>query len=107
VSDLTDFLLARIAEDEKVARAAWRPWDSVADQEDCFGRLSEESWEFVNRFEPARALADCEAMKAIVSVASDRYFIDAAAGDFILRHLAEPYRDHPDYPSRVETEEQP
>lgn len=87
MSDLTDFLLARIAEDE----AAVRPY---AD-----GDSKSRGWV------AARVLADSAAKRRIVDDLStevreaeehgDRH--DAACAMHYLRLLALPYADHPDY----------
>lgn len=65
MSDLTDFLLARIAEDEAVA--------SELDPEmfgfdPARGPLSPEE-EHINRHDPARVLAECEAKRRMIDLA--------------------------------------
>lgn len=82
---ITEFLLARIAEDE----AAAQPFPGAADQ---------------------RALRECAAKRAIIGLADDVETIDDAlmietaswkweTSDKILRALAAVYSDHPDYQS--------
>jgi hypothetical protein len=106
VMTLTDFLLARIAEDEAVARGAIaddggsnegfanqydrmvgtydRPLDWVP-------RIGEDAARLIARFAvPARVLAECEAKRRIVELIS-------SPGPQALRLLALPYADHPDY----------
>jgi hypothetical protein len=90
---LTDFLLARIAEDERDARDC-KEWS------DCFACPTHET------FDTARVLAECEAKRRIV----ERHnLIAAGQGETIelafheqglfeaLHFLALPYADHPDY----------
>lgn len=67
--DLADFLLARIAEDEAVARDDYR----------CNTDL---------RWTPARMLAECEAKRRLIALQLQRHA-------YLL--LALPYADHPDY----------
>ena len=90
MSDLTDFLLARIAEDE-----AW---------------AESETFPQPFRFEAARVLAECEAKRRIVD-RCERDMVaegESASGYDIIAHtdalardtlefLALPYADHPDY----------
>lgn len=87
---ITEFLLARIAEDEAEAAKAgsFTPWDRPFERDD-YGHLL---------VQPDRVLAECEAKRRIV----DRYSgcDDCGAGDDpcdALRFLALPYADHPDY----------
>jgi len=79
---LTEFLLARIAEDEAGAERA----------------------EFIADFNQARILDECEAKRRIVEECVDglRYDIDCGEGhgtsfENILQILALPYIDHPDF----------
>lgn len=95
-TSLTDFLLARIAEDEDVARAASvGPWYSTeGTRRGTYGVLVEDSlgdWlgniakdtsevdaEHIARHDPARVLAECEAKRRIVEALVDAE--DAVAG---------------------------
>jgi hypothetical protein len=81
---LTEFLLARIAEDERAANADW-------------SNLG---------YDPARVLAECEAKRRILDLhrsgevcdpCSGWLGTDPAADCPTLRLLALPYADHPDY----------
>jgi hypothetical protein len=98
---LTDFLLARIAEDEAAARHR----DTVT-----FGaerrRVANEALH--DPFDPARVLAECEAKRRIVDYREQVASESAATGvpifeaqlsayDAALRALAVPYAEHPDY----------
>jgi hypothetical protein len=80
---LTEFLLARIAEDEAAVRrempGRWTNW------------LAQTRPGLVPDLDPRlkRALAECEAKRRIVDVA------DEAPG--VLRFLALPYAEHADY----------
>ena len=82
---LTDFLLARIAEDETKARTP------LGDGQ---------HWQNVN---PSRVLAECESKRRIVEMAWHHLGEDDYAWGMeeakrqILAVLALPYADHPDY----------
>jgi hypothetical protein len=98
VSDLADFLLARIAEDERIARDADpSPWTArkatsstlvgsalvlgiVAATDAVHG-------EYLLRYQPSRVLAECESKRRLVQQLDD--------GD-LLRLMVPPYADHPD-----------
>lgn len=96
---LTDFLMARIAEDEAVAatEAVLRDGDPYFDGE---------ASAFERSHDPARVLAECEAKRRIVSTmqsainggwqSQSREEIEFVATR-TLRLLALPYADHPDY----------
>ena len=100
MSDLTDFLLARIAEDEAVARTAGEPpWDEwcyddggevyhaetlrkdpdnrhylngvTCDTEGLSPAVDEDVGPHIARFDPARILAECEAKRRIVVQAEE------------------------------------
>jgi hypothetical protein len=110
VTDLTEFLLARIAEDEEDAKTSHvlgcrrfsEPYPDV-----CTCAQVKPTY----RWNPARVLAECEAKRLIVEAhhANDDY--DAGGNRFVdgcaecegvwpcltLRLLALPYADHPDY----------
>lgn len=93
---LTDFLLARIAEDEAEARKAgsFTPWDRTFER-DNYGHLL---------VQPARVLAECEAKRRIVDLCEDNLRDLSAGGtgrrqfsSYALQILALPYADHPDF----------
>lgn len=116
---ITEFLLARIAEDEAVARAAlpvpdlesprWLP----ANLKRRFGFISGYEVDHMARHDPARILAECAAKLAIIEHADkvnalEPEFTDYVwqgalemntpkLGDQILRTLASVYADHPGY----------
>lgn len=104
MSELTEFLLARIAEDEGVARAATlghdgRPvdafdWDYGPGSERDMTTAQDEAH---RTWSPWRALAECEAKGRIVGQASNVEWGGYAVRDVILGHLAAVYADHPDY----------
>jgi hypothetical protein len=114
VSDLAEFLLARIAEDEKWARARLTEGPEWMDPAKSYGGL------------PARVLAECEAKRRIVTQvhhkassgprsqylsewqkdacegcgwggSNDDYWVEHINDCPTLRLLAFPYADHPDY----------
>jgi hypothetical protein len=96
---LTEFLLARIAEDAAEASFWYRVWDRVREEEESL----------VNR-----VLAECEAKRQIVEEWPDNDGCDLAGSAYgdhamleaagekamharVLRHLAAIYADHHDY----------
>jgi hypothetical protein len=113
--DLDGFLLARIAEDQRLAAAAaaatgQESWDGVS------GELPREAADHVAHHGPARVLAECAAKRRLVLACRDarpdlRLLGARPAGlDFplpptdqhqlaalILALLALPYAAHPDY----------
>lgn len=126
MSDVTEFLLARIAEDEEaMRRIAGRRWYACDDghvQEPEVDPLVEEvedrlpnhhnSWALV--LDPARVLAECDAKRGIVELHKEVLverpdddvgipydaLCEVENDDFpcaTLRLLALPYADHEDY----------
>lgn len=98
---LAEFLLARIAEDEAVARRCnTGPPIVLALQVGMDHHEGVESgWVEVDA---GRVLADCAAKRAIVQRAAGCACGDVHGGytdeaDWTLRVLSYPYRDHPDY----------
>ena len=123
---LAEFLLARIAEDEAVARTATSgPWyvDEVGDFGDKSAVLEVARWrgytntvnlgedrptaDHIARHDPARVLAECEAKRAIIDEVTatevrlcsvEKFHVPThPLAEPILRHLAAVYADHPDY----------
>lgn len=117
---LSDFVLARIAEDENAAMRAgfgygieWtsdtdsaEDWSVVhADaKRDMVGCEDRDVTQHIARWDPARVLAECEAKRRIVSYADtmrqlDRSRDEMRTGDarVMLRALSLSYADHPDY----------
>jgi hypothetical protein len=101
-STVTDFILARVADDEAVARwvieqNAWGPDAPISTGDDPWP--SEQA--FAEHLAPARVLAQCEAHRAIVELwrqAHDIY--GGEAGAFMsdtLRALANIWSDHKDF----------
>lgn len=115
---LTEFLLARFAEDSATASAAHEQWPGPWDYDERRGEV----WhsgdngaydrpfvcnadghladEHIARFNPARVLVECEAKRRIVDRAT--YMGDAedrmgGYADEFLSLLAMPYADHPDF----------
>jgi uncharacterized protein DUF6221 len=86
---LADFLLARIAEDERIARAA----KAADDNPDTFSDVSSAAdHSHYLRHTPDRVLAECEAKRRIVES-----FSGAPLFAQVLRLLALSHADHPDY----------
>lgn len=106
---LTEFLLARIAEDEADAQSASpSPWRVTYDEGD-FGLTTYDypsdrvvvrtpepyDQDHVARWQPSRVLAECEAKRRIVEeVLPIHPDYDPL---YVQRLLALPYADHPDY----------
>jgi hypothetical protein len=97
MTDLTEFLLARIAEDE--AAVEQRMADSRGSA--VGGDPTVERWPIYRR-----ARAECEAKRRIIGKAQPWIAADDGrahqtslrlAGEDILAALASPYADHPDY----------
>lgn len=95
--NITDFLLARIEEDEADAQADAQEMakSSVSIQFDCATQA---------RFTPARVLAECAVKRAVVEnlnmVKLEQPTLRELRGplaDVTLRQLAAVYSDHPDY----------
>ena len=100
---LTDFLLARIAEDEAAAgeslRATRREAVSLRPTDGQATTSALSYMEFIVRWPPARVLAECEAKRRVIEECDDYDNPSEVLilADQILRHLALPYADHPDY----------
>lgn len=123
-SDLADFLLARIAEDTATAKraattlvrsadSAWINIDTWGEQD--WGEIGGNQLAHVNRWDPARVLAECAAKRNIVEhwrtwaqpepdgpdkgrVRTDAW-AEATRFEVLmdLYQLAQPYADHPDF----------
>jgi len=96
---ITEFLEARIAEDEARASSGW-------------ARLGDSRWETTDYGQdfltPSAVLAECAAKRAIIELAKEVAVIDDAlmvesggwlwgTGEKILAALAAPHKDHEDY----------
>jgi hypothetical protein len=109
---LTDFLLARIAEDEEVARRVGESWFRYFGQvyviegageghpawqahrgDDRCQVRTEADGDHIARHDPARVLAECEAKRRIATGDDGRIQVSG----YLLGVLALPYADHPDY----------
>lgn len=120
MTTLTDFLLARITEDEETARAAtgapWAERDVSYEPPHAKGTSNVEGdpWTVASvvnttdalhiaRWDPTRVLAECEAKRRIVEEFAkhdQRNSLEEQAWQawhLILRTLAKVYSDHPDY----------
>lgn len=117
MTDLTKFLLARIAEDETIARECLKPenlhpygdkripaikpedWGALADD-----YLGGEMGVHASRHDPLRVLAECKAKREVIKL-----HLDISASDYpglgmaweatktVLYALAAVYSEHPDY----------
>lgn len=80
---ITEFLEARIAEDETVARDAIANGEGALDWADD----GDPTDIHIARHDPARVLAECAAKRAVIVYSPPK----------TLQHLAAIYADHPDY----------
>jgi hypothetical protein len=123
MSDLIEFLDARISEDEAAARAASSgPWQWSGDPEDNSAVLyasderqvldvyaehgpgylavAEADRVHITIHDPVRVLAECAAKRKIlenVPPVADPYDRTGEASPYVLMCLASVYRRHPDY----------
>ena len=105
MTDLAAWLLAQIAEDERVARIAGRyvmewgatefevgggPYRAVCESSD----YGSDPLEHIARHDPARVLADCAAKRWLVDLS-----VHGCGDDYerVQRALAMPYADRPGY----------
>ncbi len=111
---LVEFLLARIAEDEEVARACdpLMHWPKNADElpVDADVPVARASLLHSRRWDPARVLVECDAKRQIVALEAEwlevmsatlaklrRALPSVRSDSLTLSLLALPYADHPDY----------
>ena len=116
---ITEFLLARIAEDEEDAReaSAGRRWSWDEDGEcllsDALGQYAlheciidteganppeaTTAGAHIARWDPARVLAECEAKRRIVEHCEPDALTKSPGDEYMLRLLASVYVDHHDY----------
>src|SRR3954471_23024435 len=117
MAGLADFLLARIAEDEAVAQAAVQTterggsegwyWSNAGEAVFLGGTSTPVVWgdeqsrpagNHIARHDPARVLADCEAKRRIVALASDALESERPGVlGAVAELLALSYADHPEY----------
>jgi hypothetical protein len=87
-----EFLTARIAEDEAVARA-------LIERDQWHGIHVDGATEVavhIERFNPARVLIECKAKRELLAISE---FYTTTTGTEIVRALVLPYTHHPDFPS--------
>lgn len=106
MSELVEFLAARIAEREAEAQ---RIADAIARDPGAFASIVHDHPElaagdcagYLADYDPARVLADCEAKRRIVARIQMSQMLPVQISDYaaeaILRALALPHADHPDY----------
>lgn len=124
MSDLTEFLQARLAEDEQAAREAadhdsgrwfmgdkWNIYRAESEVDEVDGTVTHDliAWgnakpqsEHIARHDPARTLADIEAKRRIIAeilAECEGAMYDPHRGIYgkTLRLLAQPHADHPGY----------
>ena len=93
MSALVEFLLARIAEDEAVARY-------TLDNHPPFRHAIEDGYLREDYHDPARVLAECEAKRRIVEIHQDWPVLiqtEPTLEPADPEDLAQPYADHPDF----------
>jgi hypothetical protein len=113
MSDLTEFLLARIAEDENWAKDA-SPWATGSRNEGKPLDWQRHMW----NWSPARVLAECEAKRGAIEAAwGDHLRMEGEWGDcrgqeqlsasndypLVVQLLALPYADRPGFPEEWRT----
>jgi len=116
VNDLIEFLLARIADDEAYARNAFGDHNDVVpewseiwsgavniggnavDGPELLLTNDSQVSRHIERWDPARVLAECEAKRRIVEELREAF--GSRRVGLIFRQLALPYADHPDYDER-------
>lgn len=97
--DLTEFLLARITEDEVEAQAGDQHFPGFLGRLSEYDGLLSEEVAHIARFDPARVLAECAAKRLIIERASHQ----APGTEYeesyreVLECLAVVYDEHPDY----------
>ncbi|MFF2954318.1 DUF6221 family protein [Kitasatospora sp. NPDC057965] len=92
---LADFLTARLDEDEQVAREAGNVVDVVDDWAEGRGDpLGAKVGPFLDRYTPARALAEVDAKRRVMA---DTESFSQDGRHAVLFLLALSYADHPDY----------
>ncbi len=104
--DLVAFLRARLDEDEQIARAADgnRAFDGTGTIPDLISTVAIH----VARHDPARVLAEVDAKRRLIDSylpeasktdeqVNEEWGYGSALADDLLRLLALPYADHPDY----------
>lgn len=121
MTTLDEFVTARLDEDKAIAkRACDGPWRArlyngdmqVVDfEDDLVATTPYDDNEHIARFDPVRVLAEVEAKRRIVELTDEINGLDwtvqqefgwpeegyVDAGDRVLRLLALPYADHPDF----------
>lgn len=125
MTTLTEFLLARIAEDEAVALDSFYEGQTWSTEEEAVVSIDQDlepvllmdrkrDATHAARWSPARVLAECKAKRAIVEMADEATGLDMQVdsefrigprdeveepylGDAILRALVQPYADHEDF----------
>jgi hypothetical protein len=104
VTDLVEFLRARLDEDERVARqhhlTNWH-FDGIknhiVNDDGVTVAIVRTTQEHIQRHDPARVLREVEAKRRIIDLADSLGYVTNDAEPAILAALALPYADHPDY----------
>ena len=100
---LPDFLLARIAEDEEVARDTLTAhelldWSELGDPAMGMAGPTDGPSGYVSIvIDPARVLAECAAKRRILRIWFESEFCERDVMNDVIDALALPYADHPDY----------
>lgn len=126
MTELRDFIAARLDEDEAAARVATEgPWSFVGYDDSGWAVVANDEHEIVSRsgsddathtalHDPARVLREVAAKRRILELADEASGLDMSVdldrrvgsrdtteepyvGDLILRQMAQPYAGHPDF----------
>jgi hypothetical protein len=100
MSDLTEFLKARLDEDERTAKGLAGATRIIGGGPDFYGAGGLAAEDFWERFDPARVLREVKAKRAILGEYAGNDMDDLGytnALGFAVSHLAAVYSDHPDY----------
>lgn len=92
MSELVEFLKARLDEDEQVAKATVMDGISFWTAQDSWLGLAAPVVAHAQRHDPARVLAEVEAKRLQLALHKE---CDASC--YVVRVLALPYASHPDY----------
>lgn len=95
MTTLIEFLLARLDEDEAVARSAGGDsWCGVSMREE--GGATREQANHILRWDPARILAEVAFKRKLLG---EQGYGGGVIAEWIQRDMAQVYADHPDYDS--------
>lgn len=105
MTDLTEFLRARLDEDHAVSEATLTEWLEEAAEATKYGHIDElpshgwqevpqASYRLVQRWNPERILAEIAVKRQIIA---DAEAVPAISMRHVLKLLTQPYASHPDF----------